>query len=73
MKLEGYQPGPEHCKQKWASLALDFQHHKAEAEATGTVPLWPYYIRVRHVMNLVGLPKQGELCSDVPLSYFFFA
>nr|XP_045625534.1 uncharacterized protein LOC123774891 isoform X1 [Procambarus clarkii] len=56
MKMEGHQPGPDQCKRKWTNLALGFEHHKAEAEATGTVPLWPYYTRVRHVMNLVGLP-----------------
>ncbi|XP_042223069.1 uncharacterized protein LOC121867269 [Homarus americanus] len=56
MKMEGHQPGPEQCKRKWANLATGFHHHKSEAEATGTCPLWPYYTKVRHVMNLVGLP-----------------
>ncbi|XP_053644245.1 uncharacterized protein [Cherax quadricarinatus] len=56
MKMEGHQPGPEQCKRKWINLAIGFQHHKAEAEATGSVPLWPYYTRVRHIMNVIGLP-----------------
>ncbi|KAG0726021.1 hypothetical protein GWK47_037436 [Chionoecetes opilio] len=56
MKLEGHQPSTEKCRCKWASLAADFQHHKAEAEATGSVPLWPYYTRVRHVLAQVGMP-----------------
>ncbi|XP_071548847.1 uncharacterized protein [Panulirus ornatus] len=60
MKMEGFQPGPEQCRRKWTNLALGFQHHKAEAEATGTVPLWPYYTRVRYVMNLVGIPKKDD-------------
>lgn len=66
MKLEGHQAGALQCKRKWANLAQGFQHHKAAVEATGTLPLWPFYTRVRHVMKVVGMPIPGsEICVCV--------
>ncbi|XP_047483114.1 uncharacterized protein LOC125035056 [Penaeus chinensis] len=61
MKLEGHQAGALQCKRKWANLAQGFQHHKAAVEATGTLPLWPFYTRVRHVMKVVGMPIPADL------------
>ncbi|XP_068207279.1 uncharacterized protein [Palaemon carinicauda] len=56
MKLEGHSPGPEECHSKWNSLVSTYKYHKSEAEATGTLPLWPYYTRVRHILNNVNVP-----------------
>ncbi|XP_045109033.1 uncharacterized protein LOC123503386 isoform X2 [Portunus trituberculatus] len=67
MKLEGYQPSSEQCCHKWASLTMEFQHHKTEAEATGSVPLWPYYTRVRHVLAQVGRPTVSKANTSVTL------
>ncbi|XP_063880107.1 uncharacterized protein LOC135111095 isoform X2 [Scylla paramamosain] len=67
MKLEGHQPSSEQCCRKWASLTMDYQHHKTEAEATGSVPLWPYYTRVRHVLAQVGRPTVSKVNTSVTL------
>ncbi|XP_066951709.1 uncharacterized protein [Macrobrachium rosenbergii] len=60
MKLEGHRPGPEECHHKWNSLVSTYKYHKSEAEATGTLPLWPYYTRVRHILNNINVPLEDQ-------------
>ncbi|KAK3875521.1 hypothetical protein Pcinc_019619 [Petrolisthes cinctipes] len=57
MKLEGHKPGPEQCRRKWSYLVSNFHQQKAEAEAKGSVPLWPYYTRVRNLITQIGIPE----------------
>lgn len=61
MQLEGHKPGPEDCQRKWGNLASKFHQQKAEAEAKGSVPLWPYYTRVRNLVTQIGIPEPSKL------------
>ncbi|XP_050725103.1 uncharacterized protein LOC127002888 [Eriocheir sinensis] len=63
MKLEGHQPSPDQCRHKWQFLTQEYQENKAEAEASGSVPLWQYYTRVRHVLSQVGMPPTTKFAA----------
>ncbi|KAK7082124.1 hypothetical protein SK128_024751 [Halocaridina rubra] len=56
MKIEGHYPEPDQCHSKWKALVADYLHHKSEAETTGTVPLWPFYTRVRSILDTITGP-----------------
>lgn len=81
MKLEGHQPSPDQCRHKWHLLTQEYQKNKAEAEASGSVPLWQYYTRVRHVLSQVGMPPAAKIaamaksnsgqCNTFPLLFTF--
>ncbi|KAK4325838.1 hypothetical protein Pmani_003616 [Petrolisthes manimaculis] len=51
MNETGYEADRNQCRRKWQNLREGFHYHEARAKATGSVPLWAYYIQVRDLVN----------------------
>ncbi|XP_047483401.1 uncharacterized protein LOC125035203 [Penaeus chinensis] len=55
------------CQRKWLNLQEGFRFHQAEAEVTASVPLWPYFTRVRHVMMSLSIPTTQAPVDRKPI------
>lgn len=55
MVMQGQDVTYEQCQRKWVSLQDGLHLHQNEAEATGCVPLWPLYNKVKDIANAVNV------------------
>lgn len=70
MSADGFYILPEQCQRKWINLSEGFLHYQAEAEASGVPPKWPFFSRVRHVVNTLNVPITGKNNFKF-LNYFY--
>jgi len=64
MNEEGFILTVANCRSKWSGLKKAFNYYQQEASLSGSVPLWPFFARVRHVISSINI-HADENISDV--------
>lgn len=63
MSEEGHISTVANCRNKWLCLRKTFNYYQQQASVSGSVPLWPFYTRVRHVLSSFRMDDNVNILS----------